>query len=253
MDTERKIVFVGEEDVGKTTLINAVLGREVLPPKFYKHRYMESCLAEIRYGNPQRGMVHFNTPDMEPAEFPLEELADRMESLDSEQVEKIQVFLTDPRLANGIVLVDTPGYEYEYTGDGWMEESAWQALEQADQVVVVLDGENLDFEEWMAGDDLEDDGLNFYKESKFLEHCLKKYQKDNVYFVINYKDYIGFNYAYQMVNHLTKHGEDGFLCVNALHALKVAAGIPTNPLTEDTEVPQMKRLMAVLFGGISDD
>jgi len=113
-----EIVVVGEFSTGKSTFINALLQREILPSKvtpttatvnFIRH------LSELpnHTGEPVAKVVY---KDGKEIEVPYLELPDYVTEMSkklkvSEQIHHVDLYVESPYLENGVVLVDTPGLQ----------------------------------------------------------------------------------------------------------------------------------------------
>lgn len=113
-----EIVVVGEFSTGKSTFINALLKREILPSKvtpttatvnFIRHlnELGEGCKEPI-------AKVHFKNDDV--IEIPYHDLSDYVTEMSekvnvSENIRYVDLYVDSPYLENGVVLVDTPGLQ----------------------------------------------------------------------------------------------------------------------------------------------
>lgn len=113
-----EIVVVGEFSTGKSTFINALLKREILPSKvtpttatvnFIRHlnELGEDCKEPI-------AKVHFKNDDI--IEIPYHDLSDYVTEMSekvnvSENIRYVDLYVDSPYLENGVVLVDTPGLQ----------------------------------------------------------------------------------------------------------------------------------------------
>ncbi|TCI77787.1 hypothetical protein EVJ20_07450 [Exiguobacterium sp. SH0S1] len=113
-----EIVVVGEFSTGKSTFINALLKREILPSKvtpttatvnFIRHlnELGEDCKEPI-------AKVHFKNDDV--IEIPYRDLPDYVTEMSekvnvSENIRYVDLYVDSPYLENGVVLVDTPGLQ----------------------------------------------------------------------------------------------------------------------------------------------
>ena len=129
-----RVLVAGEAKRGKSTLINAVLGRAVLPSGVTP---LTAVTTTVRYGEDERAEVRFL--DGHDEKHPLAALADlvteRGNPGNSRGIADVTVYLAAPVLAGGVELVDTPG-----TGSvfGWGTETAHEALGSMDAAVFVL-------------------------------------------------------------------------------------------------------------------
>lgn len=107
-----KVMVIGEFKTGKSTFINALLGDEVLPS------YARPCtaiVAEVKYGEARRAILHWRDDSRPPFEIPVEELeqyvviqqdeADVRESPYS----KVELYWPLPILEQNVEIIDSPG------------------------------------------------------------------------------------------------------------------------------------------------
>jgi GTP-binding protein EngB required for normal cell division len=129
-----RVLVAGEAKRGKSTLINALLGRDVLPSGVTP---LTAVATTVRYGEDSRVEVVFR--DGHEEKHPLTALADfvteKRNPRNERMVAGVTVYLDAPVLAGGVELVDTPG-----TGSvfGWDTEAAHEALRTMDTAVFVL-------------------------------------------------------------------------------------------------------------------
>ena len=129
-----RVLVAGEAKRGKSTLINALLGRVVLPAGVTP---LTSVATTVRYGDDPHAEVRFT--DGHEEKQPLTALPDlvteRGNPGNKRHVAAVTVYLDAPVLADGVELVDTPG-----TGSvfAWDTAAAHEALETMDAAVFVL-------------------------------------------------------------------------------------------------------------------
>jgi GTP-binding protein EngB required for normal cell division len=129
-----RVLVAGEAKRGKSTLINALLGRDVLPAGVTP---LTAVATTVRYGDDSRVEVVFG--DGHEEKHPLTALADfvteKRNPRNERMVADVTVYLAASVLAGGVELVDTPG-----TGSvfGWDTEAAHEALRTMDAAVFVL-------------------------------------------------------------------------------------------------------------------
>ncbi len=129
-----RVLVAGEAKRGKSTLVNALLGRAVLPTGVTP---LTALATTVRHGHDERVTATF--PDGRAEEFPLPALDDlvteRGNPANRRQLASVTVTVDAPLLARGVELVDTPG-----TGSVFEHNTAeaTAALETMDAAVFVL-------------------------------------------------------------------------------------------------------------------
>jgi GTP-binding protein EngB required for normal cell division len=129
-----RVLVAGEAKRGKSTLINALLGRDVLPSGVTP---LTAVATTVRYGDDVRAEVVFR--DGHEEKHPLSALADFVTEVRNPRNERmvagVTVYLDAPVLAGGVELVDTPGTGSVFQ---WDTEAAYEALRTMDAAVFVL-------------------------------------------------------------------------------------------------------------------
>jgi len=130
-----RVVVTGEAKRGKSTLINALLGRDVLPSGVTP---LTAVATTVRYGDDDSG-VEVVFRDGHEEKHPLTALADfvteKRNPRNERMVAGVTVYLDAPVLAGGVELVDTPGTGSVFQ---WDTEAAHEALRTMDAAVFVL-------------------------------------------------------------------------------------------------------------------
>lgn len=118
-DNERfEIVVVGEFSTGKSTFLNALLQRNILPSKATPTTATINFIRHIdelnRESNIPVAIVVYNNGD--EVEISYDELTDYVAEMSkkidvSQQIHHVDLFVDSPYLENGVVLVDTPGLQ----------------------------------------------------------------------------------------------------------------------------------------------
>jgi len=129
-----RVLVAGEAKRGKSTVANALLGREVLPAGVIP---VTAITTTVVYGTDEHAGVRFADGRIERR--PLADLAqlvtERGNPLNWLGVTRVTVHLAAPLLSMGVEIVDTPGTGSVYEHNS---EEAQRALETLDAAVVVL-------------------------------------------------------------------------------------------------------------------
>jgi small GTP-binding protein len=133
LDQRLRVLVAGEAKRGKSTLVNALLGRPVLPTGVTP---LTALATTVRYGREESVTAVF--PDR-TEQFPLTALDDlvteRGNPGNSKKLVSVTAWLDAPLLARGVELVDTPGTGSVFEHNTAEAEAVLQTLDAA---VVVL-------------------------------------------------------------------------------------------------------------------
>lgn len=129
-----RVLVAGEAKRGKSTLINALLGRAVLPTGVTP---LTAVATTVRYGDDHRVEVRFSDghEEKQPVSALPDLVTERGNPGNRRHIAAVTVYLDAPLLAGGVELVDTPG-----TGSvfAWDTAAAHEALEAMDAAVFVV-------------------------------------------------------------------------------------------------------------------
>ncbi|XP_078655565.1 uncharacterized protein LOC144902179 [Branchiostoma floridae x Branchiostoma belcheri] len=119
------ILVAGETSSGKSTLLNVLLGENILPSSVLS---TTSVICEIKYGTKKKAVVHLRNPDpitnqkiLElplngPTEVDLEKISqyvhmkgEERETASNLNCDKVEIYWPLPLLEGGIFIVDSPG------------------------------------------------------------------------------------------------------------------------------------------------
>jgi GTP-binding protein EngB required for normal cell division len=129
-----RVLVAGEAKRGKSTLVNALLGRDVLPSGVTP---LTAVTTTVRYGDDERSEVRFL--DGHDEKHPLTMLPDlvteRGNPGNRRRIAGVTVYVAAPVLAGGVELVDTPGTGSVFE---WDTRAAHEALRSMDAAVFVL-------------------------------------------------------------------------------------------------------------------
>jgi GTP-binding protein EngB required for normal cell division len=129
-----RVLVVGEAKRGKSTLVNALLGRDVLPSGVTP---LTAVTTTVRYGDDEQAEVWFL--DGHDEKHPLAALPDlvteRGNPGNRRGIAGVTVYVAAPVLADGVELADTPGAGSVFE---WDTQAARAALRSMDAAVFVL-------------------------------------------------------------------------------------------------------------------
>ena len=129
-----RVLVVGEAKRGKSTLVNALLGRDLLPSGVTP---LTAVTTTVRYGDDERAEVRFL--DGHGEKHPLAVLSDlvteRGNPGNRRRIAGVTVYVAAPVLADGVELADTPGTGSVFE---WDTQAAHEALRSMDAALFVL-------------------------------------------------------------------------------------------------------------------
>ncbi|WP_027719397.1 dynamin family protein [Desulfovirgula thermocuniculi] len=128
------LVVMGEFKRGKSTLLNALLGARLLPTAIIP---LTAIPTIIRYGTEPSAKVVFQDGRVEavPVADIVLYVTEKENPRNVKKVREVEVFYPSPLLADGIILVDTPGVGSAYAHN---TEVAYGYLPRADAVIFVI-------------------------------------------------------------------------------------------------------------------
>ncbi|WP_458413049.1 dynamin family protein [Schinkia sp. CFF1] len=110
-----EIVVVGEFSTGKSTFINALLRKEVLPSKVTPTTATINFIRHIEEGDGiEKAVITFFDGTKQESSFDqLEEYVTEMSKVHNvvEEISYVELFVDSPYLQDGVVIVDTPGLQ----------------------------------------------------------------------------------------------------------------------------------------------
>src|SRR4030043_1238376 len=163
------LVVLGQFKRGKTTLINALLGAEILPTAIVP---LTSIATILTYGETLNIKVYFNdgrVTEIELASLP-QYVTEKGNSRNEKNVQEVIITYPSPYLRDGVRLIDTPGVGsvYEHNTD-----VAYQYLPKSDAALFLLS----------VDQPVSKAELDFLKDVKEYSH--------RIFFLQNKADYVG--------------------------------------------------------------
>jgi GTPase SAR1 family protein len=168
-NNEFNLVVLGQFKRGKTSLINALLGAEILPTAIVP---LTSIATILKYGETVNIKVYFNdgrVMDIEPATLP-HYVTEKGNPKNEKEVQEVIIAYPSTYLKDGVRLIDTPGVGsvYEHNTD-----VAYQYIPKADAALFLLS----------VDQPVSKAELDFLKDVKEYSH--------RIFFLQNKADYVG--------------------------------------------------------------
>ncbi len=137
-ENEYPIVVLGRWNSGKSTLINAVLGDEILPSA---NREMTSILTKVTYSDVPRVRAQFyNGVSQEISLTEIEKHIDCRGSEYSKELKQIEIGLDNHILESGICILDTPGLG---SANELNNAIAFDIIPKADSILLIFSGSDV--------------------------------------------------------------------------------------------------------------
>jgi GTPase SAR1 family protein len=216
------LVFLGQFKRGKTSLLNRLLGADLLPVGVLP---LTSIVTVVRHGSQPGARVHFS--DGTQREITLDEIAEyateRGNPKNRKGVAEVEVFFPSPWLEAGLCLIDTPGIGSAFEHN---TQVAYQFVPRADAAIFVFSPESP-----LTQPELE-----------FLHHIRNSIGK--IFFVLNKADQVSdaerreiLEFARQVIREQMPSGELRFFPVSARLAAEAderrdSAGLEASGLVE---------------------
>jgi len=128
------LVVVGQFKRGKTTFINTLLGKDLLPTSIIP---LTSIITVLKYGDEIKAMVLMN--DGSQKEIPIEDIqlyaTEKYNPKNQKGVKSVEVFYPSPYLKSGVQIVDTPGVASVHEHN---TKTTYQYLPQADAAIFLV-------------------------------------------------------------------------------------------------------------------
>lgn len=194
-----RVIAVGSFSRGKSTMINAIVGDDLLPAKLAP---ATAVITIIKYGEPPRAFVHHKDAKQGVVELPVRDIKDYLliprEKLEGPTVtgdfgspfERVEILLPCNICKDGVEIVDSPGLEE----DEARQRITTEFLTQSDAAIVLLSCQQLITNE----------------EERFIRQELMKRGFDHIFYVINFCDELTSDEDCEDIRHraYTKLGSD---------------------------------------------
>lgn len=221
------LVFLGQFKRGKTTLLNALLGVDLLPTGVLP---LTSIVTIVRYGLEASGRIEFLDGRTQPV--PLPEIPNFVTELgnprNKKRVAQVEVTYPAAGLADGLCLVDTPGIGSIFEHN---TQISYEFVPQADAAIFIFSPES---------------PLS-QVELDFLHHIRAHVEK--IFFVLNKADQVNdserneiLEFARQTIREQMPSGELRLYPVSARRSLEGRKKCDMDGL-EDSNVPQLSRAL----------
>ena len=168
-----RVVVVGEVNRGKSTFLNALLGRRLFPSRVV---VCTAVVTELQDGD-LGARAHYRDGSVEDLELdpgdlvgPLRQVVSK-KNAHANELERVQLWCPNQFARNGVVLVDTPGVNDPVE---WREELTRTAVSRADAAIFLLDPQT---------------PLR-QSERVFIQEAVHHRVEDRVLFVVSKKDQV---------------------------------------------------------------
>ncbi len=212
-DDRFKVLVLGEFKRGKSTLINALLGEEVLPA------YARPCTAiinEVKWGEPPRAMLHHGAAAdgtvPQPRQIPVDQIEQYVvirddQALRDSPYERVELFWPLELCRNGVEIIDSPGLNENTI----RQKVTTNYLSQVDAVLFVFSCE----------------ALASASELDFIDNILRVAGHEDIFFICNRYNMIRARekqsireYAHGRLASRTRRGTERVFFISALDALE---------------------------------
>ena len=194
-----RVIVVGSFSRGKSTMINAVLGDDLLPAKLAP---ATAVITIIRYGERPQALIRYKDDEDHVVEMPVDKLRDYLliprEKLSGSSgmvnigspYERVEIQFPCDICKDGVEIVDSPGLEE----DEVRQRITTEFLNQSDAAIVLLSCQQ----------------LITRSEERFIRDELKRRGFDHIFYVINFCDELTDEEDFDDIRHRahTKLGSD---------------------------------------------
>ena len=129
------VAFLGQFSAGKSSLINNLIGKDVLP---HKTKVTTPLLTYIRYNENEKAILHWSNGNNENISIDdVDNIVQDNNSFDFSKLSYLEIFVNSDLLKSGLILLDTPGLNSTFERH---EALLTKSLNLASKIVYVVAG-----------------------------------------------------------------------------------------------------------------
>lgn len=129
------VAFIGQYSAGKSSLLNNLIGRQLLPSSRVE---TTPILTYILYGTTEGGRIFYHDGNTQDIDLDaVTKLTQRNDAQNFDDIEHLEIFLDEQILADGMILLDTPGLNTIITRH---ENLLADSLSLAAEIIYVVSG-----------------------------------------------------------------------------------------------------------------
>ncbi len=135
------VAFLGHFSAGKSSLINNLIGKDVLP---YKTKVSTPLLTYIRYDEKEKAVIHWLDGNIENISIDeVDNVVQDNDKFDFTKLSYLEIFVNSDLLKSGLILLDTPGLNSTFERH---ETLLSKSLNLASKIIYVVAGARSDYD-----------------------------------------------------------------------------------------------------------